>query len=359
MAQVLYIVSSSPFSGKNLVSLGCYRKMESDKLSVGIFKPIGVYPFEHEGSVGDEDAMFFKKLLLLKEPIGDICPVVMTEALIEDVLAGEIKKLTKKVDEAYKKVAHDKDVVIVPGIGDLSAGSMFGLSELDLIDKYGAGVIMVGRLDKHLNESLDSILFAKKSLGNKLLGVVLNRVPQDRVRWVHDRIRPFLASRGMDLIGIVPEDSVLNAVSIKEIRDTLHGELVIGRDKQSDLIETYQIGAMQVESALSHFRRVKNKAVVIGGDRQDVQLAAMETDTKLLILTGGKYPSDIILSRGNAQGIAILVSKEDTKTTAHKLEALLNYMSLRNENKARQAQTVISKSINFSLLYDKLGFKVV
>ena len=36
------------------------------------------------------------------------------------------------------------------------------------------------------------------------------------------------------------------------------------------------VGAMSVESALSYFRRKPNKAVITGGDRADIQLAALE-----------------------------------------------------------------------------------
>ena len=43
------------------------------------------------------------------------------------------------------------------------------------------------------------------------------------------------------------------------------------------------IGAMDVDSALSYFRRTPNKAVITGAHRTDIQLVAMETLTKCIL----------------------------------------------------------------------------
>jgi BioD-like phosphotransacetylase family protein len=39
------------------------------------------------------------------------------------------------------------------------------------------------------------------------------------------------------------------------------------------------VGAMSAENALSYFRRKAHKVVITGGDRPDIQLAALETST--------------------------------------------------------------------------------
>lgn len=49
------------------------------------------------------------------------------------------------------------------------------------------------------------------------------------------------------------------------------------------MVEHLMIGAMDVDSALTYFRRKPNKAVITGGDRPDIQLAALETSTKCTI----------------------------------------------------------------------------
>jgi len=61
------------------------------------------------------------------------------------------------------------------------------------------------------------------------------------------------------------------------------------------------VGAMNVDSALAHFRRQPNKAVITGGDRPDIQLAALETSTRCLILTGNLPPNPLIIGRAKSE----------------------------------------------------------
>ena len=52
------------------------------------------------------------------------------------------------------------------------------------------------------------------------------------------------------------------------------------------MVENFLIGTMQVENFLTHFKKHRNSAVIVGGDRSDVQLVALEGDCPCLILTG-------------------------------------------------------------------------
>ena len=67
------------------------------------------------------------------------------------------------------------------------------------------------------------------------------------------------------------------------------------------------VGAMTADAALSRFRRSSNKAVITGGDRTDIQLAALETSTTCLILTGNLRPSPLVIKQAEEFGIAVHV----------------------------------------------------
>jgi len=72
------------------------------------------------------------------------------------------------------------------------------------------------------------------------------------------------------------------------------------------------VGAMSAEAALTYFRRRTNKAVITGGDRADIQLAALETSTSCLILTGNLYPSPVVLNRADELDVPLLLADMDT-----------------------------------------------
>ncbi|MGF1656660.1 MAG: putative manganese-dependent inorganic diphosphatase [Verrucomicrobiales bacterium] len=58
-----------------------------------------------------------------------------------------------------------------------------------------------------------------------------------------------------------------------------------------------------------------DRLVVVAGDRDEVQRAAVERGVKALIITGGNRPEAKIVADAAAQGTAILISGHDTATT--------------------------------------------
>jgi BioD-like phosphotransacetylase family protein len=66
---------------------------------------------------------------------------------------------------------------------------------------------------------------------------------------------------------------------------------VLTKDVPMDaVVENLTVGAMTAEAALRRMRKQRNKAVITGGDRTDIQLAALETSTSCLVLTGNLEP---------------------------------------------------------------------
>jgi len=126
-------------------------------------------------------------------------------------------------------------------------------------------------------------------------------------------------------------------------------------DKLSNLVEHFLIGAMQVDKAIEYFRKIRNNAVIVGGDRSDIQLSAIESGSVCLILTGELYPGEIILSRAEQKDIPILVVREDTYSVAKKLERLSVRLRLRDKAKVDRGMNLVTENVNFPLLYKKLG----
>jgi BioD-like phosphotransacetylase family protein len=117
------------------------------------------------------------------------------------------------------------------------------------------------------------------------------------------------------------------------------------------------IGAMNMDSAIRHFRRMPNKAVITGGDRADIQLAALETSTKCLILTGDLYPNDVILGRAQEKGVPVLVVRSDTLQTVDACDKLFGHLSLNSERKLHRVEEVSETEISFQRIYKAIGLK--
>ncbi|MFQ5957323.1 MAG: DRTGG domain-containing protein [Candidatus Brocadiales bacterium] len=350
------IGSVTEFSGKSLVWLGIGLKLKADGFNVGFFKPLGALPTRVNDKLVDEDALFLKMAAGEETPLESVCPVVLTEELLTSALKDEVKilQVKEKVLTTFAELSGNRDIMLIHGLGKLSSGSLMGISELDFVEEVKAGVIFVDKFDNPL-ETLDGFMYAHKVLGERLVGVIFNLIPHGKLEYIKEVVSPYLKSKGVDTLGVIQKDPVIGALPVREMVSALKGELLSGEEKLDELVEHFMVGAMNMESALKYFRRVSNKAVVTGGDRSDIQLAALETPTKCLILTGGFYPNDAILSKAKDTGTPVVVVKKDTAWAVEVCEGLASHLQRWSEVKLPRLKEMTEREINFPLLYNKLG----
>ena len=246
--------------------------------------------------------------------------------------------------------------MLVGGYGSIYTGSIIGVEGLKVIKRLKSKVVIVVKYEGEW--IVDYILQARKSLSDKFIGVILNKVAFEFMQNVTDYIVPFLKRKGIDVLGILPHDSVVGSVTVEELNDMLGGKLLCGHHRLNSLIEHFLIGAMQVDKAIEYFKRTRNYAVIAGGDRSDIQLSAIESGAQCLILTGDLYPSEIIISRAEEKEIPILVVRDDTFTVAKKLEKLSIRIRLRDKTKVERGINLVTENVDFPLLYKKLGIKI-
>jgi BioD-like phosphotransacetylase family protein len=96
-----------------------------------------------------------------------------------------------------------------------------------------------------------------------------------------------------------------------------------------------------VDSALAYFRRMQNKAVITGAHRSDIQLAAMETSTRCIILTGGLSANDVVIGKAQAKGIPIISVEDDTFTAIDKIEVRMGKTSIREKRKVERVKELM------------------
>ena len=353
----IYIGSTKGYSGKSLVSLGLALKMKEDGFNVGYMKPYGKIPVVEKGILTDGDVDFMKKTLGLPDSISNLCPVVFSHDLIAEAISGKGKDQFSAVMQAYKGVSKGKDVMLVGGARDMHDGTMLGISGLKLVKEMEAKVIIVDPFDG--DACLDCILALKLTLGERLIGVVLNRVHPEGMDYLRNMVSPFLERHGIVLFGLLPSDKLLNSITIRQLSESLGGSVLCCEDRMEELVENFSIGAMDVDSAIKYFRRIPNKAVITGGHRSDIQLAALETSTKCIVLTGDLLPNSLIISKAKLSGVPLVTVKHDTLATVEILEGMLGKARIREENKVARARQLMDTYFDYAKLYRIAGIKPV
>ncbi len=340
----LYVASTSGNSGKTLVALGLAKIWAGRGVSVGYVKPLGKIPVVEDGVLVDEDAAFLARELGLPGPPEAACPVVITQDLVISAYRGDLAGLRERVARSVAGASARCDVLLLGGAANLRDGIFLGLSPLDLVEAHDCRVLLVDRFRGEM--SMDQVLWAAGILGDRLLGVVLNRVDPERETFVRDMVRPFFESRGIRTYGAMPVDPLLDSVSVRALAAALSATVEWGDDRLDTMIERFCVGAMDVESALRVFRRMPRKAVVTGGSRADIQLAALETDTRCLVLTGGVSPNDLILHKAEERGVPVLVCRDETMAAVERFEKLLGRMRIREREKIARGVGLVSAHVD-------------
>jgi BioD-like phosphotransacetylase family protein len=256
---------------------------------------------------------------------------------------------------ARERVAAGKDVLLLEGGDHPLEGAMLNLSSPQVAALFDARVLVVVRYNDRL--CIDRAAGMRAIYGDRLLGLVLNAVPRRQMRFVQRSAVPLLEARGMPVFAVLPEERLLSSISVEEMIARLHGEVVCCEDQLDGLIEYLMVGAMTAGSALTYFRRRPNKAVITGGDRHDLQLAALETSTRCLILTGGQQPSTVVLNRAREVGVPIIVVEPDTLTTVRQVEAIFGRTFMRQSRKSAHLCMIIEERFDFARLYDALALR--
>jgi hypothetical protein len=346
----LYIGSSEPYSGKTLTSIVLGLRWQRQGLRVGYFKPLGLLPVTVEGQTTDEDALFVAQQLQLTTPVADLCPIIIRP----DVCTMDPALAQDKVRKAFASASDSVDVMLVSGTGPIiSRGSMLGLSGVSLSAMLDAKVLLIGRCESFLEA--DSVVASYRALNSRCLGAFLNLVPPRMKDKIWDEVIPCLERQGLTVFGVMLRDPVLHSVSVRELAEATGGEFLSGADQAHELVENFVVGAMGVEYALRYFRRTPRKCVITGGDRSDIQLAALETPTRCLILTGDLRPSHTVLARAEELGVPVLLVREDTLVTVTTIDEMLGKLRVREPRKIEHAIEQFEAHLGLAKLDAALG----
>jgi BioD-like phosphotransacetylase family protein len=352
----LYVASTETFVGKSATCVGLLDRARRDGFTAGYMKPVSVSVTRTEDAVLDEDAAFIRQHFALTDPLEKIAPILVTQRVVESIIRGQGVDFAKRLNEAYLAISRDKDLVLLEGANHWAEGSLVNLSADQVSDMLQAPVLLISRYRSTL--ALDAILAVQRYLGDRLLGVLINGIEEPQIDFVRSRVAPFLEKRDIAVFATLSQDPQLAGVTVADLHEHLGGQLIGNAAWTSKLIEHLLIGAMGADAALSHFRRRTNKAVFTGGDRVDLQLAALETSTSVLVLTGNIRPSPVVLDRAEDREVPIILVADDTLTTVERAEGIFGRVRFKQDAKISRFTALLDQSFDFARLYDELGLVI-
>ena len=260
--------------------------------------------------------------------------------VFEHLLPGN-PSISGAVDDIASNISSTK-ISIVEGSSDTE-------SNLQLANDTDGLVLLVARYGEEVSNVVDAY-------GSRLAGVVINAMPKYRTEDAGDGIPQVLREKGINLLGCIPDDRRMLSPKLGDVVEFLEGQFLSGDDQSDQLLDNFLIGGLVLDWGPFYFATRNNTGVIVRGDRPDVQLAAIQTDTtRALLLTKGVRPVEYVIYEAGQRGIPLIVVPGSTHDVAEKLEDLQPQVGFDHEDKLHRMVELVSEHLDISALENQLA----
>jgi BioD-like phosphotransacetylase family protein len=345
--ETIIIASMRKSAGKTTTIVGMGRALNK---KIAYIKPFGERMLYRKKRLWDYDSSLISALFGLKED-----PVDMSIGFDHSKLRYMYDEAgtRKKIQETIAHMGSDREILFIEGGRDLSYGISVHLDTLSLAKYTGGRLFMVVSGD---GDSIqDDLLFLKRHVdmqGVKLNGVIMNKV-QNQEEFTSTHL-PFIQQTGIPVVGVLPYQNELTHFSVSYLAERLFAKVLCGEGGLNRVVKNILIGAWSANVFLQNplFRK-ENKLVITGGDRTDMILASLESDTSAVILTNNILPPSHIISKASERNIPLLMVFSDTYQTAKQIESLEPLLTKDDTDKVDLLKGMIQKHVNVQEILGK------
>ena len=308
-------------------------------------KPFGDRTLYRKKRLWDYDSALISSLFGLKED-----PVDMSIGFDHSKLRYmyDEEGTQQKLLEIIGSIGSDKEILFIEGGRDLPYGISVHLDTLSLVKYTGSKLFIVASGEE--DTIIDDLLFLKRHVdlaGVKLAGVIINKVQHlDEFQSTH---LPAIEKEGIRVVGVLPFQSELTYFSVYSLSERLFAKVITGEGGLKRIVKNIIIGAWSANVFLQNplFKK-ENKLVITGGDRTDMILASLESDTSGIILTNNILPPSNIISKASERNIPLLMVFADTYQTARQIENLEPLLTKDDAEKVNLLQQLANKHLNLN-----------
>ncbi len=347
----IFIAATQQNDGKTTIALGLILNLKEKVKRVGYFKPIGQRFLEEEGSSVSKDTVLIEKVCKLRTKSTDTNPIVVKRGFTEKYIQNPKKEeITHRILKSFKKISKNRKIMIIEGTGHAGVGAVFDHSNAEVAKILGAQVIIVssGGIGKPIDEIfLNHNLF--KSVGVKVLGVIINKVLFDKLEKVSHYVKKGLERKNIKVLGVLPFYEELNTPTLEQILEETNYELISGNRFLNNKVTNIIVGAMPTSDALNLLKA--GSLIITPGDRDDIILAVISSvlsGIKIsgLILTQGILPHFRILGFLKRADFPVILAKEDIFTVATKIKDITVKIRPKDKDKIFLIKEMVKKYIN-------------
>jgi len=325
---VLFVTSLNANSGKTMVCAGLGKYWLDHNLPVGYLKLV-----PGEASAADREIEFLPKILNLISP-----PAVFNEkdrdSILRQIPAGTSQDI-------YLIEALLNDVTV------------------DLVRQMQAKVLVIHDYSVRLSETLNEY----RKLDASLAGILINKVPRNKLALLQNQFAAELNTAQIPLLGIIPEDRLLMAPSVADLSGIVQGKNMIAAANMEELIENLMMGSSTFDRGAVYYNRKANKAVILWGERPGyrkaalagLQQAAMQTSTRCIVISANGVPIPAVAQKAEELQTQIISAPGTLPALIAMVDQAMGQIRFTQEKKLPHLMEVLSPKFNFNRLSQTVG----
>ena len=180
-----------------------------------------------------------------------------------------------------------------------------------------------------------------QAFDGRIIGTIINSMPEQAMHHAETTLTALFEQQGIAVLGVIPETRRMLAFTVGEIAKHLGADLINSaaltspEERMGELVEHFMLGGLFLDRGAYVFGRRENKAVIVRGDRPDLQMAALDTSTACLILTNDKTPVQYIAHHAGLRQTPMLATPAPTLEVMERLHSIGDRGSVNSAHKVQ------------------------
>jgi BioD-like phosphotransacetylase family protein len=356
----IFIAATEQDTGKTTTSLGLYAALRLRLAQIGYIKPVGQRFTEIDGMRIDEDSFLIQSIFQTRIPIEHMSPIAVEPDFTRRYInEANHDVLVRRIRNSFDRASWEKDFTIIEGSGHAGVGSVFDLSNVRVARLLHSKILLVvpGGIGRPIDEAALNMALCERE-GVEILGVVMNKVLEERMDYVADFARRGFKRLGLELLGVIPMQKMLAEPSLAQIAEKIKGTFLCNEPHARNLAAEVVIGAVSSANLLP--RLSPRTLLVAPGDREDIVLAAVTEAAPAgllsgLILSDGLRPHAALLSLLEKTEIPVVFSPIDSYSIAKRIHSLTVKIQPGDHEKIERIQNLVARHLDVDRLLEKIA----
>lgn len=312
----LIIASWRAHAGKTSIIAGLAKVLDRP---IGYLKPFGDRSLYRKKRLWDQDAALMTHLFGLTDAPEEMS-LGFDHSKLQYMYDDDSRR--EKLHEVVRHIGSGKEVLFIEGGEAITYGASVGLDAITLARQVGGHLVIV--LSGDTDAVLDEMAFVNAYV--KLTGVDFRGVVINKIRDLQDfnaTARETIKGMGVEVLGALPYQPELTFFALDDLAERLFAKVIAGASGVNRVVKHILVGAMSVDAMLRHPGfQAESKLIITSGDRSDMILAALESNTAGIILTNNMLPPPNITAMASERNIPLLLVLPDTYQIARQIDEL-------------------------------------